>query len=616
MDFGLDFVVSNAEPVDNGLSRDVLLSLCKAALGETCNELFVKIDGWNHNWESREFLQQCCEYWGGLRGEGVKGTVRSRCKSLCTGKGIGISDGYNLYWIRPEEFIELEIIAPIRLMAKGANFRVWTKKVKPMNDTDQLVWETISRMKNRPLSQTMNMYCNKVWGYHRFIKKLGGLGWIIRKEDRGNRFILIRKEWEQQCLRDLRVSAVPLTDLVTASGRIYFQPKVHKPGLKGRPIVSWIEGAQPEAKLIHKRAMKWLRSNNVCYVFSTDEFVDRVRPSFATSSEWRMSGDVSSLFTSVPRVELIEFLSECIPSLVPAVQRHLARTNFMMWGSMWKFDDGIDMGSKVSPALSMAFVNWKIRKRLPDILAIGGVELACYVDDLGGRVLSEDYQKLIEVTDIINEAVFPLIIQWEDLSEELTIMDCHIVERTSWENHARPYPKTSFDCRNRRFGLTRDIELPRSVWKNSIRSQLRRIVDREGIELSAINEVPDMWIADRHENDPATEYLGVDHTDGNCVLCSMYRLMFEYVIKKNVPVFGPNIMEVTEHLTWGPVMESRRGRSVLSMLRRIYDARSLRLCIRWRFCSMKLVHCICLKSNPINPLVTDDDPVAGVETDL
>ena len=91
-----------------------------------------------------------------------------------------------------------------------------------------------------------------------------------------------------------------LSSTDSALSRMYGLPKIHKPNLPLRPIVSFVGSATYELSKFLKNILSSLVGNTVHTVKNSTEFVELIETINILDNESQMSFDVVSLFTSIP----------------------------------------------------------------------------------------------------------------------------------------------------------------------------------------------------------------------------------------------------------------------------------------------------------------------------
>jgi hypothetical protein len=82
----------------------------------------------------------------------------------------------------------------------GADFRFQQRVPALRGEYDVLFWEGISNRLGKHEKILRSRVSNKVKGLGRMRKIILNLGYIVRKEDRGGRYIICSKEWEDNQL--------------------------------------------------------------------------------------------------------------------------------------------------------------------------------------------------------------------------------------------------------------------------------------------------------------------------------------------------------------------------------------------------------------------------------
>lgn len=134
-------------------------------------------------------------------------------------------------------------------------------------------------------------------------------------------------------------------------------PKIHKPGLKFRPIVSSING--PLHKLgreIHN-IITFANINNTSHINNSFEFKEKVKNIFIPDNYVLVSLDVTSLFTNIP-IELVKlainnnkekFTIVPVEVIINAIDILMNNTFFSFNNKIFKQIFGLPMGSPIAP---------------------------------------------------------------------------------------------------------------------------------------------------------------------------------------------------------------------------------------------------------------------------
>ena len=186
----------------------------------------------------------------------------------------------------------------------------------------------------------------------------------------------IRKEIKK--MYEEKLIGIELRDTIRPTGtqvpRLYGLPKVHKPTIPFRPILSMVNAPQ-------ERLAKWLLQ----MIKPAETFYSKycIKDSFTFAKDiqafhhenldklFMVSYDVSSLFTNVPVVEAITittdylFQDQSINSLpvskdtfIELMKLATVGVNFTFGGNLYKQIDGVAMGSPLGPALANIFLGF------------------------------------------------------------------------------------------------------------------------------------------------------------------------------------------------------------------------------------------------------------------
>jgi hypothetical protein len=255
-------------------------------------------------------------------------------------------------------------------------------------------------------------------------------GWVVRKEDRGMRWVFVDARCEEYCVKEtfesrgiferkdkvfedlyktkLKGSHKSLGDIAT----VYVLPKTHKETMSGRVVeacgrrgrLRWLE----DWIAVH---CPWDKTS-VDAVFRTlgDELKDT--DVFMSSSDRRklIGGDIEKLFPSIPFHELLAFVKVDFPHFAKRLEEW-QRESVVLWkGSVWSFRSGMPIGSSWAPQLARYYLGKKERGVIKRFSR--SVNFARYVDDVGvlGQV---DPQVIRRFKRDYETAVSPLKINWD-----------------------------------------------------------------------------------------------------------------------------------------------------------------------------------------------------------
>ena len=154
------------------------------------------------------------------------------------------------------------------------------------------------------------------------------------------------------------------------SPKFYGLPKVHKPGIPLRPIVSSTGTATYNTAKELARILKPLVGSSIHHVQNTRDFVEQIKETRLKQGECIISYDVAALFTSVPIQPVINIIKEKLTNDTELHQRTsmtinhittllefcLKSTSFVFQGQYYQQMQGAAMGSPLSPIVANIFM--------------------------------------------------------------------------------------------------------------------------------------------------------------------------------------------------------------------------------------------------------------------
>ena len=147
------------------------------------------------------------------------------------------------------------------------------------------------------------------------------------------------------------------------SPKFYGLPKIHKPGMPLRPIVSSIGGATYQTSKEVARILKPLVGKSEHHVKNTQDFIESIKGIQLGEDQCMVSFDVKALFTSVPTTkacniikqrleedpELSQRTSLSIGNIISLLEFCITSTYFSFQGKFYEQVEGAAMGSPLSP---------------------------------------------------------------------------------------------------------------------------------------------------------------------------------------------------------------------------------------------------------------------------
>ena len=154
------------------------------------------------------------------------------------------------------------------------------------------------------------------------------------------------------------------------SPKFYGLPKVHKPGIPLRPIVSSTGTATYNTAKELARILNPQVGSSIHHVHNTRDFVEQIKETRLKQGECIISYDVAALFTSVPIQAVINIIKEKLTNDTELHQRTsmtinqittllefcLKSTNFVFQGQYYQQMQRAAMGSPLSPIVANIFM--------------------------------------------------------------------------------------------------------------------------------------------------------------------------------------------------------------------------------------------------------------------
>jgi hypothetical protein len=144
--------------------------------------------------------------------------------------------------------------------------------------------------------------------------------------------------------------------------RLYCLPKVHKPNIPFRPIVSAIGSPTYNVSRYLATLLKPLVGQTDSFILNSSHFVQKL-PNFQLSpGDILVSFDVESLFTKVPIMDTLDVLKDLFPThglpldVLPLIQKCLTSTYFQFRNVFYSQVTGTAMGSPLSPVIANIFM--------------------------------------------------------------------------------------------------------------------------------------------------------------------------------------------------------------------------------------------------------------------
>ena len=154
------------------------------------------------------------------------------------------------------------------------------------------------------------------------------------------------------------------------SPQFYGLPKIHKPGIPLRPIISSIGTVTYNTAKELARILKPLVGLSKHHIHNTIDFVEQIKEVKLKEEESMVSYDVTALFTSVPIPPVLKIIEEKLeedkdlPRRTSMNTRHIIKllefclrsTYFVFQGQHFEQVEGAAMGSPLSPIVANIYM--------------------------------------------------------------------------------------------------------------------------------------------------------------------------------------------------------------------------------------------------------------------
>ena len=154
------------------------------------------------------------------------------------------------------------------------------------------------------------------------------------------------------------------------SPKFYGLPKIHKPNIPLRPIISSIAKVTYNTAKELAKILKPLEGLSTHHVHNTKDFVEQLKDVRLKKEESIIAYDVTALFTSVPIQPVLKIIEEklaidkdpqqrttmSIKHIIRLLEFCLRSTYFVFQGQYYEQVEGAAMGSPLSPIVANIFM--------------------------------------------------------------------------------------------------------------------------------------------------------------------------------------------------------------------------------------------------------------------
>ena len=152
--------------------------------------------------------------------------------------------------------------------------------------------------------------------------------------------------------------------------KFYGLPKIHKPGIPLRPIVSSIGAATYNTAEELAKILKPLVGMSAHHIHNARDFVEQIKDVRLKQGECIISYDVTALFTSVPINPVLKIIKHrlandhelhkrttmSVSHIINLLEFCLNSTSFVYQGQFYQQTEGAAMGSPLSPIVANIFM--------------------------------------------------------------------------------------------------------------------------------------------------------------------------------------------------------------------------------------------------------------------
>jgi hypothetical protein len=521
--------------------------------------------------------------------------------------GIMYSDG-ELKWIKWFDLSGYLGADFCRLLAKGYNYRMYyerrmhhgdtivSNRQKKIDDAQIAIEEAHNMMylssdhedDHENKFQWKNTFKN-VGVVHKWLKEKNIL---IRKEDKGDRIVLCGIWWEKcqlnQLISEFEISIIEKDHLFDLKPlyifpKLYFSPKTHKQEpIPGRAVVSWHNSYLPNEKHIKSYIENYLKEKSDAVYTNTLSLITHV----AVSEEEReigyenLVGDIKDMFLSIPRKSLLSLVSKEIPDIANVLEEYLNHSYFSFSGVVYRFDEGLCIGSRLSPIIAKLWLVDRI-KTLQHQLQRFDCRFGFYVDDFVCRYLREDNESKGNLKSMVERAIHPLKMKWSDDLKTLGVdfsgkaVGMKVRVETLNTRRLTPYEALFEDIKSQRWQRMRHIisaedafaSVDKDLDPTNHRPSWRDHSNRQSIRVRTPEVNSDLEVY----NNAIMNYIGVSHSIDNYNNCGTCVMITSLDTPKAKPIEDENADFI--RLEWKPKFNQKGFPEAYAEVKKSYRSR-------------------------------------------
>ncbi|KAK9874835.1 hypothetical protein WA026_005651 [Henosepilachna vigintioctopunctata] len=141
------------------------------------------------------------------------------------------------------------------------------------------------------------------------------------------------------------------------SPRLYGLPKIHKPDVPLRPIVSAIGSPTYNLAKHLTRLLQPHVGQSVTFIKDSSHFIEKLKLINVRDTDILVSFDVVSLFTKVPVTDALLKIDRIFPRDISTLFRHVLTTTYFQYNNVfYEQKDGVAMGSPLSPVIANSYM--------------------------------------------------------------------------------------------------------------------------------------------------------------------------------------------------------------------------------------------------------------------